>query len=432
MTQTSAQPRRALFLQGPPTRFWKELASAFRTAGHETFRVNLCTADRMFWGAGGDDYRGRLSNWGDWIGEYLETHGITDVLYYADRLPYHVIARAQGEARGVNVHAIEFGYLRPDRLTLERGGMGAFSHFPNDPDVIRAIARDLPPRGETRGHHAHNFVAEAVADMAANLVNAIFAWPYPFYVMDKPQHPIIEYPAWLPRLLRGDVRERAAQAVTAKCEADAWPYTLVALQLSFDYQIRDNSHFRDMGEMIEATVASFARHAAPERRLIFKLHPLDNGHDGWPNVIERAARAHGVADRVIWVDGGRLDVMIRHADGVVTTNSTVGPTAIRSGRPVLALGKAVYDMPGLTHQGPTAAFWETPEPVDRELAEAFRAVLEATVQVRGSFYEETGRAAAQAEIVRRVAGGLVNEPDAFVPAPPRLPVTPRAADAAQA
>jgi capsular polysaccharide export protein len=39
------------------------------------------------------------------------------------------------------------------------------------------------------------------------------------------------------------------------------------------------------------------------------------------------------------------------AAGVVTVNSTAGLQALREGKPVVALGRALYDMPGLTFQG---------------------------------------------------------------------------------
>ena len=85
-------------------------------------------------------------------------------------------------------------------------------------------------------------------------------------------------------------------------------------------------------------------------------------------------------------------------------------------------------MPGLTHQGPLASFWSSPEPVDANLAADLMKVLADTIQVKGSFYNKAGRALAAQEIVRRVAAGEVNEPGAFVPAPPRLPVRRRDAD----
>ena len=148
--------------------------------------------------------------------------------------------------------------------------------------------------------------------------------------------------------------------------------------------------------------------------------------------MRRTAAAAGVGDRVTAIDGGDLETLLRHAKGSLSVNSTVGLHAIRAGTPTLALGPAVYDMPGLTHQGPLASFWTAPEPVEPGLAADLMKVLADTIQVKGSFYNPEGRALAAREIVRRVASGEVNAPGAFVPVPPRLPVRRRDADAAPA
>ena len=173
---------------------------------------------------------------------------------------------------------------------------------------------------------------------------------------------------------------------------------------------------------ISARLTSLLRLAARERRLIFKLHPLDNGLQDWPEIARAAARRHGGARRTAVIDGGRLDALSKHADGVVGANSTVGLHAIRAGVPVLALGEAIFSMAGLTHQGPVSAFWEAPEPVDAGLASDFVKALAGTVQVKGSFYDPEGRRLAQAEIVRRSVHDRGNAPGAFAPSPPRLPV----------
>lgn len=422
MSDLPDQPRRVLFLQGPPNGFWRELAGAFEAAGHETRRINFSTADWLAWRRpGAEHYRGRFSRWPGFIADYLARERITDVLYFADRLPYHAEAAEAARGLGIPCHACEFGYLRPDWLTLERTGMGAFSHFPADPDRLRGLAAMLPPPPPRGVLYGHSFFQEARDELLFNLVNALFCWPYPLYRMDKAYHPLADYISWLPRLARGRSAARHAEAVTRACAAEsAPPWHLVALQLEADYQIRDNSPFRSLSEAIEMVIASFAAHAPAEQRLVFKLHPLDNGLESWPQVIADAAARHGVAERVETIDGGALDALIQHAQGVVTVNSTVGLHAIRADRAVMALAPAVYAMPGLTHQGGLDAFWASPEPPDPELVEALLRVLAATIQVRGSFYHPQGREAAAREIVRRVAGGLVNQPGAFEETPPRL------------
>jgi len=208
--------------------------------------------------------------------------------------------------------------------------------------------------------------------------------------------------------------------VEAEVTAGGSAYWLCALQLQSDYQIRQNSHFGHISEMIEEVVASFAAHAPADGRLIFKQHPLDNGLNRWPRVVDAAAQRHGCADRVTLIDGGDLGRLLEGARGSVLVNSTVGLHAIRVRCPTKVLGIAVFDIAGLTHQAPLDTFWTRPEPVDAALATDFVRALAGTIQVKGSFYHPAGQRAAQVEIVRRVASRTVNEPGAFVDPPPRL------------
>ena len=70
----------------------------------------------------------------------------------------------------------------------------------------------------------------------------------------------------------------------------------------------------------------------------------------------------------------------------MTVNSTVGLSALQRGRPTKALGRAVYDVPGLTYQGPLDDFWRSPPPPDAALCRAFRNVVVHATQINGGFY----------------------------------------------
>src|SRR5262249_24756120 len=234
----------------------------------------------------------------------------------------------------------------------------------------------------------------------------------------------IDYLSGLRRQLRLNRLGREADAVVADLVSHAEPFHLVALQTQSDYQIRDNSPYRHISEMIDEVVSSFAKHAPSSDRLVFKLHPHDNGIVPWPRNIVRIAVERGVGHRVMSIDGGNLDALLKSARGVIAINSTVGLRAIRMSCPVKALGAAIYVMAGLTHQGPLATFWSAPEPVDQNLASAFVRALAGSIQVKGSFYNRACRKAAIDEIVTRIENDRVNEPDAFKSSPPRLKRTP--------
>lgn len=389
-----------LFLQGHPSAFWPQLADALEAAGHEVRRVHLCLADWIFWGRRpGRHFRGRFSRWERWLETFIAAEGVTDIFYYADRLPYHVTALSVARRHDVACWAIEFGYLRPDWLTIEADGMGAASRFPRLPDEISALAAHQPVP-DMRPLYPHRFAQEAFGEVSYHLLQAYGRPFYPFYVSDKIYWPAIDYLSWLPQLALSGHHERKARAVCA--QAQGLDYTLVAMQIEADYQIRASSPYGSLIEFLDEVITSFARHAPASRQLIIKLHPLDNGLERWFSRIRRLARQAGVGARVQVIKGGDLMELLRSARGCVLVNSTVGLHAMRLGVPTCVRGHAIFDVPGLSHQSGLDGFWTAPEPVDPELFAKFERAL-TQIQVKGSFYDPAGRAAAIGAIVARFA-----------------------------
>ena len=404
-----------LFLQGPPSVFWRELADEFERQGARTHRVNFSLGDQVFWRKrGAINYRRGFKAWPAFLEALIVRERITDILYYADQLPYHRAAAEIGARLGVRCHAVEHGYLRPDWLTLERDGMGRFSHFPTDPvQVAKIAAKTEAPDLDVR--FQHTFGQEAFNEVTYNLL-AYFGRPFfPLYKDDRYYSAIMDYLPWVVRAFFPTTRlhsEELAEGLS--------PSYLVALQIQSDYQIRANSRYRHLAEMLEEVIASFARCAAPNAHLLIKQHPLDNGIERWGKRVRTIATKHGIADRVKFFEQGNLNAILKHAEGVVVVNSTVGVHSLRALKPTIVLGGAIYDIPGLTHQGSLDEFWVNPSPVNQTLVNQFVRAIAATIQVKGNFYDVNGKVAAAQEIVRRVLSGQVNEPGAFVETPPRL------------
>ena len=412
------RPPIVLFLQGPPSPLWTELADSLAAAGAEVRRVHFCAADRVFWGLRPCvSYRGRLSGWRRWIRDFMRREGVTDVLYYADRHPYHRLALKAARGLGVSAHAIENGYLRPDWITLEREGGGGYSHFPDAPEALDPAA----PAFDAKLRYPHGFPVEAAYDVAFNLIDVLGRPFYPFYHSDRYYAPIPDYLRWLVKLARSGRAARASARTQSALLEDPAPFWLMAMQLQSDYQLRASAAWPHQRDAIRAVLRSFADHAPAHHRLAFKLHPLESGVERFPAVIAREAEAAGLARRVAILDGGDLGRLVKGAEGVIAINSTVGVHALRAGRPVKPLGAAVYAMPGLTHQGPLDRFWTEAAPPDPDRLSAFLRTLARDIQVKGSFYNPAGRAAAVAEITRRLVAGRIG-PSTWRPcaAPPRL------------
>lgn len=401
-------PRRFLFLQGPTSPYAAEVGRGLRALGHEVRRINLCLGDRLFWREpGADEYRGRFEDWPGFIAGYLAEQAVTDLVLLGEQRPYHRPAVAAARQLGIAVTVTDFGYLRPDWLVVERDGMNGESRFPRDPAEILRLAADLPPP-DTRILYRDSFRQRALWDMAYHLSN-LLPWPFPRYRRATLHHPLLVYPGTGWRLLRQRAEARRSQAGFAASAADG-PVFLFAMQMENDYSIRAYSPYPDLDTPIAEVLRSFAAHAPAEAQLAIKLHPLDPGLKNWPRRIRRMAEAAGVADRVTFLGAGALEPMLRAARGLVTVNSTAALQALSLGRPVLALGQAIYRIPGLAFEGPADAFWRDAPPPDPALAEAFLRLLGAALHVRGTYYARPGLDAAVAATVHRLHHGLVNHP----------------------
>ena len=191
------------------------------------------------------------------------------------------------------------------------------------------------------------------------------------------------------------------------------------LQLQTDYQLRSHSPFHRQEDAIRLILRSFAANAAPETHLVVKLHPLDNGLVDWKAYVARFSASSSLSDRVHFIDGGNLEQLIVASQGMVTVNSTAAFSALQAGRPVKALGTAVYDIAGLTDQGALDRFWLDPALPSAELRDAFFRLLAASVQVRGNFCSKAGAQAAAARIAERLLSRTVNLPCAYMDKAPR-------------
>jgi capsular polysaccharide export protein len=415
LAERPATQRRFLFLQGPISPFFAEVAAGLAARGHVVHRINLCFGDRLAWrGATGAqpavDFTDRAEAWPGFVARFLDDHAITDIVLLGEQRDMHRIAIRAAKARGIDVTVTDFGYFRPDWITLERDGMGGDSRFPREPDAIRALAAGLP-RADTTEIYRDDFRRQATWDVLYHLANML-PWPFPHYRSHHLHHPLATYLGIARRLLRRGAERAEGERALERCAGR--PFWVFAMQMETDFSIRAYSPFADMDAPIAETIRSFARAAPAEGQLIVKVHPLDPCLKRWDRRVPAIAAAAGIAGRVHLAHHGPLDAMLRDGCGLVTVNSTVGLRALVLNRPAKALGSAVWNVAGLAHQGALDDFWNDPTPPDPLLREDFLAALQGTTQLRGVFYGPEGRAEAVAETVARLETGRVGVP---VPTP---------------
>jgi capsular polysaccharide export protein len=401
--------KRFLFLQGPISPFFVEVAEGLRRRGHQTFRVNLNLGDRLFWrGPGAVDFTGHPDAWGAWIADFLDTNAITDLVLLGEQRFYHTVAIGAAKARGIAVTATDHGYVRPDWVILERDGIGEASLFPRDPATIMELAKALPPPKLGNRFQDH-FPTQALWDV---LYYVTMLWPFPFRHFRNHQviHPILTYAGIGRRLLMRRYENRLSREILAGLQRRQIPFWLFAMQMENDFAVRAYSHYPDLDTPLRETITSFAAHAPSEAALLVKLHPLDPCLKNWKKRIETMAREVGVAGRVRVAPRGNLDAMLQSAQGLITVNSTTASRALHFDKPIKFLGRTIFAVPGLSFQGALDDFWTKAVAPDRTLRDAFFSLLCNAFMVRGVYYRRPGLDAAVAAAVEKLDRGLINLP----------------------
>ncbi len=409
MTETA---RTFLFLQGPVSPFFRRVADAIEAAdpSARALRINLRFGDWLDWRRpGGTNYRGALADWPAFIADFLDREHVTDIVLLGEQRDYHQIAIKAAKARGITVIATDFGYLRPDWLTFDLDGMTGASQFPRDPAAIRALAA-ASPEPDLSVRFRDRFWRTTRLDMTHHLASSFFWFLYPRFKTHQTDHPILTYIGTGLRLLMLRWRVPKATAEIAAAERRPTQTFIFPLQIARDFSLRAYSPYPDLETPIRDVIRSFAAHAPDDAHLIVKVHPLDPGLKSWKRYALKVAREAGVEGRVIYIDGGDLGRLIDAAAGVVVVNSTVGLLSLQHGRPTLALGQAIYDVPGMTAQNGLDAFWRAPPKPDMDLVNAFIRAITGSIMIRGVFYSEPGLTAGVKAATERLLERSVNQP----------------------
>ena len=375
------------------------LGQALTERGHGVLRVNFNGGDRLGWRSlPATDFTGRISEWPAFLQRLMFDFAPTDIILHGDCRPLHKVAIELANRRGVTVHVFEEGYLRPDWITLEVGGVNGYSRLPRDVGAFGVAADRL--RGQPASAHMPPSIRTRAWDCVAYAAACVALRPvYPRYATHRGWSLPHEAGGWLKRILRAPFARRRSRTAVRQAFAAAGGFFVLPIQMDNDSQILCHSDLGGMMHAIGLVVASFARHAPKDAVLAVKAHPLDNGVIDWRGVTRAAAGDAGIADQVVLIEDWDLQPLLDRTRGLVTVNSTSATFALASGVPVIALGRSVYDLPGLTHQGQLETFWHAPSPPDVGLFDAFRRVLAHACLLQGDFFTRDG-------ITRTVAGAV--------------------------
>ncbi|MBS9478931.1 capsule biosynthesis protein [Ancylobacter radicis] len=388
-----------LFLQGPASPFGFRLAQALIARGARVEKVHLCGGDLVFWPGAARLYRGRLADWPAYLERLMAEARVSDLVLFGDCRPYHVPAIACARALGLRMHLLEEGYVRPGRITCERAGVNAHSDLPREPAQVRAQAAGLPEPADAAPLE-EPFAPRALWDVRWHLGYGALAPLFRHYRRHTLIHPARDYAGWVLRWLGASGAARRDRAARARLAGEG-AYFLFPLQLEGDFQMRVHSDFGSVEEVARLVLGSFAQSAPAGTALLVKRHPYDTRFPASRHMIARLAAELGLAERVVFIEDGDIEPLVAGSAGVVLVNSTTAMLALKHGRPLKVLGRATYDMAGLSHQGALDGFWRAGAAPDPALVAAYRRLVIARTQLDGGFFAPQAIARAVDSLVAR-------------------------------
>lgn len=412
MTQTAPQNRVFLFLQGPHGPFFYRLGQMLRHTGATVWRVGFNAGDRAFWldGTSYIPFDGASEDWPARFDALVAQKGVTDIVLYGDTRAVHADIVSRAKSTGRTVHVFEEGYMRPFWVTYERGGSNGHSRLMDMPVTEMRAALEqydpdtpMPPArwGDMRQHVFYG---------------ALYHWFVMFRNGDYPQfrtHRDLsvrrEFQLYLKRLLLMPVQAIERRLATSRIRRGGFPYHLVLLQLEHDSSFRMHSPFGTMSEFLELVLRGFAEGAPGHHHLVIKAHPLENGQLPLHRDIRRLADSLGIRDRVHFVRGGKLALLLNDARTAVTVNSTAAQQVLWRGIPLKAFGRAVFDKPEFVSTQPLPEFFARPSRPDLAAYRDYRRYLLETSQVAGGFYSARGRR----QLLRQVVDMMLAEDDPY-------------------
>lgn len=376
-------PTNILLLQGPVGPFFKRWSRHLQAQGHNVYKVNLNGGDAFFFcGENSINYSGTPDNWPKFLESRILQLKIDRIYLFGDCRSYHVVAVKQAKRLGIKLSVFEEGYLRPDYVTLEEGGVNGNSSLCCKPVDYKHVAGTSPePK-----HIAFSFWFTALYSVLYYIACSFSGHKFPEYQHHRPLNIWTEGKYWIKGFIRKIVFRFTERRAAARIINGNEGYFLVPLQVHADMQVRRHSTFNSIEHFIREVVDSFANHADKNQLLVLKHHPLDRGYRDFSSLIKQLEDQHDIRGRLVYLHDWHLPTLLKHAKGVVTINSTVGISSLHHGTPVKALGKAIYDIEGLCSRDNLEHFWSNPGKINSTIFNNFRSHLLNSNQINGNFY----------------------------------------------
>lgn len=296
--------------------------------------------------------RKRRADRADRLAREVERHltgaGVTGIVMWNGYLPLQRVVCAMAARRKLPVLFMENGYF-PQTVQVGMGGVNADNEW-----LVRLeqeafwdeVSARMAPLGDRRGAPEKLSWIEypvRVGHMLARRTRR-YRLAHPEEVVVNSWRQILgsRLVAWS-RTLAGSLPWTIEKRETVPQE-----YYFVPFQVHDDSQVRFHSPWiRNMEQLLETVRRALGRRI-PGARIVVKEHPVDQGR-----VDYRALRTK--YPQVLFIRRIPAADLVKYCRAVITINSTVGFEGLLAGKPVITLGNAFYNRPGITLHAETEA-----------------------------------------------------------------------------
>ncbi|WP_085248736.1 capsule biosynthesis protein [Gilliamella mensalis] len=373
-----------LLLQGPIGPFFKNVAAWLQNSGCNVYKINLNGGDEYFYPHDSVSFYESIDAFPQFLKDYIRQHTIDAIVVFGDCRIYHKIAKSIVESNSnLSFWVFEEGYFRPHYITFEKNGVNGFSLIPKNHDFYQSIEITSIDESKNKCH----YYSMAYFGIIYYIFIFFKKYKYSNYVHHRKTSLSFYASRWTLALIRKfKAKLTHPKLIKNIINNDYKPFYIFPLQCNEDFQIQVHSHYHSMKSYIFRVIRSFSLFADKKNYLLIKHHPMDDGFHNYARLIKKLANRYGVSQRVIYIHGIPMPILLRKAIGLVTVNSTCGLSALIHGLPVIALSNAHYDIKGLTFQEGLNRFWKEGKKPDTQLFERYRSYLYNKSQIKGSIY----------------------------------------------
>ncbi|HEA3287326.1 TPA: capsule biosynthesis protein [Pasteurella multocida] len=381
-----------LLLQGPIGPFFTELSAWLKTFHKQVFKINFNSGDEAFYPNSIPQtfaYQGQLDQFDQYLRFFCHQHSIDAIICFGDTRAYHRIAKIVADKQKISFWVFEEGYLRPEYVTLEKGGVNDYSQLPRHANFFLSQAACCSEISAPE-KLAKGFIPLATIAIKYYTKAYFNQHKYP----DYQHHRILDLKYYIKLWLTSGIKrayyywqDRSfGKKVAAGKLGD---FFLVPLQVYDDSQVRIHCDYESVDAFLKEILESFIHHAPSALNLIIKHHPMDRGFVDYGHVIKQYKTQYpAFKKRIFYVHDVPTPILLRKGKGMITLNSTSGISALLHCMPVLTLGRASYNFEGLTYQGNLHNFWHNKGLPEAKVFDAYRKYHLSKTQINGSFYSK--------------------------------------------